>query len=129
MFELLLLYLLMKASERGGSGPVVRSPGPPAFRYPPVQPVPDAPIPASVPSGPTFSKQWLLYKPLNEAVIARAMQLLKDPNAKPETIERDPSGQGGMVRFLKLNAPPGKTSVTAWRPNPAYQAPGAVIPA
>ena len=125
MIELLILFLLLSGGKKSGSP---RSPGPPAFQYPPVQPVPDAPIPASVPSGPTFSKQWLLYKPLNEAVIARAMQLLKDPNAKVETIERDPAGPG-LVRYLKLNAPPGKTSVTAWRPNPAYQAPGGIIPA
>lgn len=116
----LLLYAATQGRGSGGGGSTFAFP-----KVPPAPPV-DAPIPASVPSGPTFGKQWLLYQPLNQAVINRAVALLRDPTAKTETIEPDPSGKPGQVRYLKLEAPKGKLTVTAWRPNPNF---GAATPA
>lgn len=98
------------------------STGPAAFPAPPT-----VLIPASMPSGPTFAETWVPYAPLNAAVIARAEQLLRDPRAPHEVIEQDPAS-AGKVRYLKLNAPPGHWTVTAWRPTLAqHPSPAAPI--
>jgi hypothetical protein len=100
------------------------STGPAAFPVPPGELVP-----ASMPSGPTFGAGWVPYDPLNQAVIARAEQLLRDASAPHEVIEQDPAG-AGKVRYLKLNAPPGHWTVTAWRPTllPPGAAPSPATP-
>jgi hypothetical protein len=95
--------------------------------FPAVPPTPAQLIPASVPSGPTFSKKWVPYHPLTQPVIARAEQLLHDPHAKDETIEQNPSG-AGVVRYLKLHAPKGRLSVTAWKPTLDHETPSHVVP-
>jgi hypothetical protein len=131
----ILLFLLLASRRKGaawqpsytlhhasphGSHP---STGPAAFPLPPA-----TLVPASMPSGPTFAETWKPYAPLNQAVIARAEQLLRDPSAPHEVIEPDPAGQG-KVRYLKLNAPPGHWSVTAWKPTIAQHPPATAIPA
>lgn len=108
------------SSSSSSSSPALPKPAPGgAHVYPPAMPADTVPV--SVPSGATGSKKWIVYHPLTPTVIARAEALLKDPTAKAETIERDQDGN--VVRYLKLNAPPGHTSVTAWRPNPNYKPP------
>lgn len=93
------------------------STGPAAFPVPPT-----GLVPAMMPSGPTFAPSWAPYHPLNQAVIARAEQLLRDPAAPHEVIENDPAG-AGKVRYLKMNAPPGHWSVTAWKPTLVQHSP------
>lgn len=83
---------------------------------------PVTPPPPTVPIAPVHTvkqgAKWKPYAPLNAPVIARAQALLRDKSfhINEERIEPDPAGQGS-VRYLKVNAPPGKISVTAWRPS------------
>lgn len=125
--DLLLALLLFGLARRKGGGASSSSSTPGAqqnsntgpFAFPPITPQPaNNPIPASVPSGPTFGKQWIVYAPLTPDVVARAKQLLLDPTVPTETIEKD--AKGGVVRYLKLTANK-KTTVTAWRPNPNFK--------
>jgi hypothetical protein len=118
------LLLLWALSRKGGGAslvPTTHAAAPPATgpsAFPPVQAAawkPPVPSP-SVQAG----KKWQPYHPLNQAVISRAQQLLHDPSMKvnDERIEPDPAS-GGTVRYLKTKAPPGKISVTAWKPRAA----------
>lgn len=130
---LLLLFALSR--KKDGSAPwstssshaSTPSTGPTAF----------PPVPATI-VHPTTSPsvhagaRWVPYVPLVQAVIDRANALLHDPTMHPneERIEPDPAS-GGQVRYLKLSAPPGHTSVTAWKPTllqPAAGAPTAAAP-
>jgi len=111
---LLFLLLLLSMRKQGGAAP---GGGGTAHVFPPAPATP-VPVPGAVPvsaPGRIKSRRWKPYHPLTPGVIARAEELLRDPTAPAEVIEKDASGQ--PVRFLKLNAPPGHLSVTAWRPN------------
>lgn len=130
MNGLLFLLLLLGFSKKDGNAaapgaPTPTSAAPPGpFAFPQV--LPASTVPTRVPSGPLLSPKFILYKPLNQPVIDRAVQILRDPTAKTETIEPDPSGQPGLVRFLKLTTN-GKTNVVAFRPNPNFKP--ATVPA
>lgn len=96
-----------KPVDKGGGG---------ASSFPVTPPPPTVPI--APPSTVRQGAKWKPYAPLNAQVIARAQALLRDKSMaiNDERIEPDPAGQGS-IRYLKVNAPPGKISVTAWRPS------------
>lgn len=129
LLGLLLLWAFSRSgSAPGGGGSLFPSPragkpadkgGGGASKFPVTPPAPSVPPRAQTPAG-----KWKPYAPLNPQVIARANALLRDKGMaiNAEVIEPDPAG-GGVVRYWKVNQPPGKISVTAWRPNLAQQAP------
>lgn len=98
-----------KPADKGGGG---------ASAFPVTPPPPRVPVRSQTPAG-----KWKPYpSPIPAAVVARAQQLLRDPTMRinDERIEPDPAS-GQPIRFWKVNQPPGKVSVTAWRPNLAQQ--------
>lgn len=100
-----------KPADKGGGG---------ASKFPVTPPAPSTP-----PYSPTPPGKWKPYpSPIPAAVVARAQALLRDPTMRinEERLEPDPAGSG-PIRFWKVNQPPGKVSVTVWRPNLAQQAP------
>lgn len=112
---LLILWALSSRGKRGGGGGWP-SPFPgKASDFPKTPPIA---TPVTTPPSVRAGAKWKPYAPLNQAVIARAVALLKDPTMKvnDERIEPDPAGSG-KVRYWKVAQPPGKVSVTAWRPN------------
>lgn len=99
-----------KPAEKGGGG---------ASAFPVTPPPPSVP-----PRSATPPSKWKPYPaPIPAAVVARANELLRDKSMRinEERLEPDPAGSG-PVRYWKVNQPPGKVSVTAWRPSLA-QAP------
>jgi hypothetical protein len=131
----ILGLLLLLALAKKGSGGAVLFPGTHAGPGPTTGPSAFPPVPAThaQPPAPSPSvqagKKWQVYHPLNQAVIARAEQLLYDKTMRvnEERIEPDPAG-GGNMRYLKVAAPTGKISVTAWKPAIAAPARGAARP-
>lgn len=130
---LVLLYLLARkggAASSAFASHVTTSPPHPSTGPSAFPPVPATAAKPPVPSPSVQAgKKWQPYHPLNQAVIARAEQLLHDSTMKPndERIEPDPAG-GGVVRYLKVGMPPGRISVTAWKPSLAPTAPTATGP-
>lgn len=127
LLGLLLLWAVTKwkGSPAPGKGSLWPSPragkpvdkgGGDASKFPVTPPPSHTPV---VPS-PTVREgaKWKPYAPLNSKVVARAQALLRDHTMalNDERIEPDPAGSGS-VRYLKTNTPPGKISVTAWKPN------------
>jgi hypothetical protein len=94
-----------KPADKGGGG---------ASAFPVTPPQPSVPVRSASPPA-----KWKPYPaPIPAAVIARAQALLRDPTMRinDERLEPDPAGSG-PVRYWKVNQPPGKVSVTAWRPS------------
>lgn len=130
LLGLLLLWAVTKwkgggaAPPKGGgslwpkprAGKPVDKGGGDASKFP-VTP-PPASVPVVAPKTVREGAKWKPYAPLNAKVVARAQQLLRDHSMamNEERIEPDPAGSGS-VRYLKTNTPPGKISVTAWKPN------------
>jgi hypothetical protein len=113
--KLLILYLLAKNSDKGGTSSSSPAVFPPAKSPPLSPPAPGATTPVTYTS--PHAHKWVPYAPLTTEVIARAQTLLSDPTFTTELVE--PDAQFGKVRYLRVHPSPGHTSVTAWKPNPA----------
>ncbi len=129
LLGLLLLWAFSKSAKSAAPGGGSLFPSPRAGK--PVDKggggasaFPVSPPPPSVPArSQTPASKWKPYPaPIPAAVVARAQQLLRDSSMRinDERIEPDPAS-GQPIRFWKVNQPPGKVSVTAWRPNLAQQ--------
>jgi hypothetical protein len=130
LLGLLLLWAFSKgkggAPAPGGSLWPSPSPGKPADKGGGgASKFPVSPAPPSVPPRSRSGGNWKPYPaPIPAAVVARAQALLRDPTMaiNAERLEPDPAGSG-QVRYWKVNAPPGKVSVTAWKPSLAQARP------
>ena len=125
LLGLLLLWAVSRGSKASapGGGSLFPSPRPgrPADKggggastFPVTPPAPSVPPRSSTPPA-----KWKPYpSPIPAAVVARANELLRDKSMalNAERLEPDPAGSG-PIRYWKVNQPPGKVSVTVWRPN------------
>lgn len=111
MLGLLVLWALSRL--KGGAGALLPSPSP-SPSFPVTPPRENIPPRSATPPG-----KWKPYPaPIPAAVVARANELLRDKSMRvnEERIEPDPAS-GQPIRYWKVNQPPGKISVTVWRPN------------